>query len=73
MSSKKINYISGFLKHRGPDDKQIFSNNEISVVFFRLSIRDISNKGRQPYISKSKRYIMCFKWRNIHVENYKKN
>ena len=72
MSSKKINYISGFLKHRGPDDKQIFSNNEISTVFFRLSIRDISNKGRQPYISKSKRYIMCFNGEIYNVENLKK-
>ena len=33
---QKINYISGFLKHRGPDDKQIFSNNEISTVFLDL-------------------------------------
>lgn len=36
------------LKHRGPDDKGIYTNIKISMGHARLSIIDLSERGRQP-------------------------
>ena len=72
MEPKEINKISELLKHRGPDDKHTFNNNEISAVFYRLSIRDTSKRGRQPFFSRSKRYLMCFNGEIYNSENLKK-
>lgn len=41
------------LRFRGPDDQQVFSDNQISFVFRRLSIVDIE-KGTQPIWNKHK-------------------
>ena len=72
MEPTKVNRISSLLKHRGPDDKHKFNNNDISAVFFRLSIRDRSKKGRQPFFSRSKKYLMCFNGEIYNTENLKK-
>lgn len=45
---KKIEKMNGCLTHRGPDDKGIFVQDEVSLGQTRLSILDLSSKGHQP-------------------------
>ena len=57
-------YFSRCLKgmhHRGPDDEQIWHNNENYLAgFVRLSIRDLSINGRQPMFSACGNYCISF-------------
>ena len=59
---------SNSIKHRGPDDDQIYNTNEIYARFFRLSILDTSSKGSQPMFDISKRYMLLF---NGEIYNYR--
>jgi asparagine synthase (glutamine-hydrolysing) len=43
-----IKRMLGVLKHRGPDDQGIYLDDSISLGHARLSIIDLSEKGRQP-------------------------
>src|SRR6478735_11202024 len=58
------NYFSKCLAgmhHRGPDDKQLWHNNENYIAgFVRLSIRDLSINGRQPMFSSCGKYCITF-------------
>ena len=55
------------MKHRGPDDEGIFTEQNIGLGFVRLSILDLSEAGHQPMQSKDKRYTMIF---NGEIFNY---
>jgi asparagine synthase (glutamine-hydrolysing) len=48
--------------HRGPDDGGIWYDEEVGIGFShrRLSISDLSSFGRQPMISKNKRWIISY-------------
>jgi asparagine synthase (glutamine-hydrolysing) len=50
------------IKHRGPDDSDIWQDETISLVFAfrRLAIIDLSAEGRQPMRSSSGRYTIVF-------------
>lgn len=49
------------MKHRGPDDDDIWDNNENYIAaFVRLSIRDLSINGRQPMFSADKNFCISF-------------
>ena len=52
------NLVNSF-HHRGPDDTQIYEDNNIQLGFKRLSIIDLTN-GTQPFFSKDRRYVMVF-------------
>lgn len=58
------NYFSKCLTdmhHRGPDDQQLWHNNENYIAgFVRLSIRDLSINGRQPMFSTDGKYCITF-------------
>jgi len=43
-----IQRMLSVLRHRGPDDKGVYSDSSISLGHARLSIIDLSEKGRQP-------------------------
>ncbi len=60
------------LSHRGPDDMQKFFNQNINMVFYRLSIIDQSNLGRQPMFSFSKRYLIVFNGEIYNASKLKK-
>ena len=46
------------LSHRGPDFQDNWSkNNKIFLGHSRLAILDLSNKGNQPMLSSSNRYV----------------
>ena len=55
------------LVHRGPDDEDIYVNQNVGLGFRRLSIIDLEN-GRQPMRSKSGRFILVF---NGEIYNFK--
>ncbi len=55
------------LKHRGPDDYNVFQNDEFYCEFYRLNIIG-GNAGIQPIVSKNKKYLMLF---NGEIYNFK--
>lgn len=64
----KISKACKLLSHRGPDNNKIFSNEDIFLKFYRLSIQDLSNKGMQPMISSSEKNIIIY---NGEIYNFK--
>ena len=58
--NKVISESIDFIKHRGPDSKNFYSDNNITFAFQRLSIMDLSSKGSQPMISSNNRYVIVF-------------
>lgn len=54
--------------HRGPDSAGVYTDDDISLGFRRLSIIDLSDCGNQPFYSKDGRYVMVF---NGEIYNYK--
>ena len=56
------------LSHRGPDNFGFFFNNEIYLGHKRLSIIDLSKKGKQPMFSADKKHMIIF---NGEIYNYK--
>lgn len=55
------------MKHRGPDDEGLFSENGVGLGFVRLSILDLSPAGHQPMFSSDDRYVIIF---NGEIFNY---
>jgi asparagine synthase (glutamine-hydrolysing) len=55
-------------KHRGPDDRGTWINNEVALGHNRLSIIDLSPAGHQPMTSQCGNYTIVF---NGEVYNYK--
>tara|TARA_Y100001970_G_C14258373_1_gene877389 strand:- start:3080 stop:4954 length:1875 start_codon:yes stop_codon:yes gene_type:complete len=65
-----LHEMNKLLYPRGPSDQQILidENLQLFLAFSRLSIIDLSDAGRQPMVSKSKKSIMMF---NGEIYNYK--
>jgi len=57
------------MEHRGPDDEGLYYNEEEDMAFGhrRLSIIDLSEKGRQPFKDRSGRFLIVF---NGEIYNY---
>jgi len=55
------------MKHRGPDDEGIFTEDNIGLGFVRLSIIDLSPLGHQPMFSEDGKYVIVF---NGEIYNY---
>ena len=45
---KNIKNAANYLKHRGPDDYQIYKDKKNFAIHYRLSIQDLTNKSSQP-------------------------
>jgi asparagine synthase (glutamine-hydrolysing) len=54
-------------KHRGPDDKGIYSDNRVILGHRRLSIIDLDSHAKQPMISTCKNFVIVF---NGEIYNY---
>jgi asparagine synthase (glutamine-hydrolysing) len=67
---KIINVMTERLSHRGPDELGIWSDPDAGVYLGhrRLSIIDLSSRGRQPMISNCGNYVITY---NGEVFNYK--
>ena len=55
------------LVHRGPDDSGFYTDDDISLGHQRLSIIDLTERGKQPMFDESKRYAITY---NGEVYNY---
>jgi asparagine synthase (glutamine-hydrolysing) len=67
--SEKVSTMCNALKHGGPDDEGIFSDDEVNLVFGhrRLSIIDLSTKGHQPMADLQQKVWITF---NGEIYNY---
>lgn len=72
---KFIEKITSTIKHRGPDDSKLFSNQEQGIYLghTRLSIIDLSNNGSQPMLSFNKRFVIVFNGEIYNHEKLRKN
>jgi asparagine synthase (glutamine-hydrolysing) len=76
ISTKKITEIDwvekglSIIKHRGPDNSQIWKSDSEKVVFGhnRLSIIDLSYNANQPFVSDCKDFVITF---NGEIYNFK--
>jgi len=48
------------LRHRGPDDSGLLHEGRLGLCHTRLSILDLSPRARQPMVSSSGRFVLCF-------------
>ncbi|WP_291399376.1 asparagine synthase (glutamine-hydrolyzing) [Daejeonella sp.] len=62
-----LNHALDRMEYRGPDNKDIWSNEILCLGHRRLSILDLSSNGNQPFESSCKRYIIVF---NGEIYNY---
>jgi asparagine synthase (glutamine-hydrolysing) len=53
-------YSEDCLKHRGPDDKGLYADEDVVLAHRRLSILDLSQLGHQPMYSSCGRYIIVY-------------
>lgn len=53
VSQREIKLMCEAIKHRGPDDEGIWVNRQVGLGSRRLSIIDLSPKGRQPITNES--------------------
>ena len=65
FNSKPVNYkdlykMGSSIKHRGPDDFGIYKSNNIGFSHNRLSILDLSTKGKQPMQSLNGRWVISY-------------
>ena len=50
----------GHLNHRGPDNTTIKTKGDMTMIFWRLRINDVSEAGDQPFISEDgNQYLIC--------------
>jgi asparagine synthase (glutamine-hydrolysing) len=52
--------MTDIISHRGPDDSGFYIDNNIGLGHRRLSILDVSDKGRQPQISGNGVWVIVF-------------
>ena len=65
LNGKKVNLktlhnMGDEIAHRGPDGDGYFLDDNIGLIHKRLAILDISNKGKQPMISKDGNWVVVF-------------
>lgn len=48
------------LKHRGPDDNGIYQDGLLTLGHTRLSILDLSEKSKQPFVNEDKNLVIIF-------------
>jgi asparagine synthase (glutamine-hydrolysing) len=64
----EIEKMNNILRHRGPNDEGVYSDNDVVMGHRRLSIIDLSQKGRQPLSDSSESvWVTC----NGEIYNYK--
>ena len=63
----EIKAMTDALIHRGPDDEGNYMRGNIGLGHRRLSIIDLSEKGRQPMESHDGKYVIVF---NGEIYNY---
>jgi len=72
FNKNKFKSSAKFLSQRGPDQNKSLYLDNVSMEFFRLSIRDLSDKGSQPMWDVSKRYAIVFNGEIYNTSDLKK-
>lgn len=72
FNKRKFLNASSYIKQRGPDEAKFLNYKNISTMFYRLSIRDLSKKGSQPMWDRSKRYLIVFNGEIYNSDELKK-
>lgn len=67
-SGDVVNAMAEMLRHRGPDDGDVFVDGAMAIGHRRLAIVDLTSRGRQPMVDAIQRYVISF---NGEVYNYK--
>ncbi len=67
LQQKHTSIVLDKQHHRGPDNRQKITIDDITLGHNRLSIIDLSAKANQPFISNCKRYYIIF---NGEIYNY---
>lgn len=62
-----IEAMTRTLAHRGPDGEGVWVDRRIALGNRRLAVLDLSDRGRQPMVSRDGRYVMTY---NGEVYNY---
>ena len=65
-------FSSKLISHRGPDSNNFYSDDYLNLSFYRLSIRDLSEKGNQPMLSQNKKNLICFNGEIYNANEIKK-
>ena len=65
-SKSKVDMMSSMIKHRGPDSKGSYSDDNVALGFRRLSIIDLSDMGSQPMLINGHAIVF-----NGEIYNYK--
>lgn len=52
-------YVTGTLKHRGPDEERVVRYGKCTMEFTRLAINGLGDNGMQPFISRRGQMLMC--------------
>ena len=65
--------MSRSLSHRGPDNNEIWTENNIYLGHTRLSILDLTENGNQPMLSRSQRFVITFNGEIYNYNELKKN
>jgi len=60
LDHRELSLMVNAMKHRGPDDEGMWSNQHVSLGHNRLSIIDLTSAGHQPMLSEGKRYVIVF-------------
>ena len=62
-----VGRMADILRHRGPDDRGVYSDRGVALGFRRLSILDLSPSGHQPFLSDDGDLAIIF---NGEIYNY---
>lgn len=68
VPTSSIKRMTDEISHRGPDGEGFYMNGNIALGHRRLSIIDLSSKGKQPMSTKDGRYTIIF---NGEIYNFK--
>ncbi|OVE82225.1 asparagine synthase (glutamine-hydrolyzing) [bacterium K02(2017)] len=68
ISTSILKQMTLELRHRGPDDTDIYVGKGVGLGHTRLSIIDLSNKAKQPMQSQDERYVLVY---NGEIYNFK--
>ena len=72
ITNKNINVVENMTDmtcHRGPDDRGIYSEDNVTLGHSRLSIQDLTKAGHQPMVSSTGRYVIVY---NGEIYNFKR-
>jgi len=66
---RRLEETGHILGHRGPDSAGMFKDAGVGLVFTRLSLLDLSDRGNQPFWDEQRRYALVY---NGEIYNFRR-